>query len=171
MAKHLQILRNKTISTDREAAKTALTTKLATLNDGEVALNRYQNGDDVKVLVGFNSVGDSETKQYIFDADAIPSDVQTELNKIDDYVGKTDIPTDKTVMSVIVDNEKTTADAIKALAKATGIIDSDDNIAFTAPSVSGMFSTTKSVSDMLKRIDSTWNTIDCGTYVAQTAPR
>lgn len=82
MAKHLQILRNKTISADRSTAKANLVAKLAELNDGEVALNRYQDGEQVKVLLGFNNSVGENTKQFVFDADAIPADVQTALDAI-----------------------------------------------------------------------------------------
>ena len=83
---------------------------------------------------------------------------------IDTYVGKTEVPTGKTVMGVIIENEETAANAINTLAKAAGLIDSDDKVSYTAPTVSGEFSTTSSVMDMLNHIDAVWNTIDCGTY-------
>lgn len=82
MAKHLQILRNQTISADRATAKSALAAKLAELNDGEIALNRYQDGKQVKVLIGFNNTVGTGTKQFILDSDAIPADVQTALDAI-----------------------------------------------------------------------------------------
>lgn len=82
MAKHLQILRNATISTDRSTAKSNLLTQLATLKDGEIAVNRFQDGDQVKVLLGFNNTVGTGTKQFVFDMDAIPADVQTALDAI-----------------------------------------------------------------------------------------
>lgn len=83
--RHLCLYRNKTIGTDRAAAKTALETALKGLNDGEIAINRYKDGDNVKVLIGFASSTDSsiqEKKPTIFDADAIPADVQKKLDEI-----------------------------------------------------------------------------------------
>ena len=90
MQKHLQILRNSTISTSREAAKTALLAQLAKLNDGELAINRYQDGTQVKVLFGFNNTVGTNTKQFVFDSDSIPADVQTQLDKITNSISNVD---------------------------------------------------------------------------------
>ena len=100
-------------------------------------------------------------------ADAITAEVTRATaaeEAIDAYVGKTEVPTGKTVMGVIIENEETAANAINTLAEAAGLIDSDDKVSYTAPTVSGEFSTTSSVMDMLNHIDAVWNTIDCGTY-------
>jgi hypothetical protein len=82
MVKHLQILRNQTISSDRNSAKSALLAQLATLNDGEIAINRYQDGTQVKVLIGFNNTIGTDTKAYVFDADGVPADVQAALDTL-----------------------------------------------------------------------------------------
>lgn len=82
MSVNIQILRNNTISTSRSDAKTALLTQLAKCKDGEIAINRYQDGTQVKVLLGFNNTNGSGTGQFVFDADAIPADVQTKLDEI-----------------------------------------------------------------------------------------
>ena len=53
--RHLCLYRNKTIGTDRTAAKTALETALGSANDGEIVINRYKDGDNIKVLIGFTT--------------------------------------------------------------------------------------------------------------------
>ena len=80
--RHLCLYRNKAIGTSRTAAKTALETALGSANDGEIVINRYKDGDNIKVLIGFTTEDSTVKKPFIFDADAIPADVQTELNKI-----------------------------------------------------------------------------------------
>ena len=80
--RHLCLYRNKTIGTDRTAAKTALENALKNANDGEIVINRYKDGDNIKVLIGFTTEDSTLKKPFVFDADAIPADVQTELNKI-----------------------------------------------------------------------------------------
>lgn len=80
--RHLCLYRNKTIGTDRTAAKTALENALKNTNDGEIVINRYKDGDNVKVLIGFTTEDSTVKKPFVFDADAIPADVQKELDKI-----------------------------------------------------------------------------------------
>ena len=86
MANKIQILRNAKIATTREAATSALKEQLAKLSDGEIAIARYEVGgsNQVKVLLGFNNTVGSTgaVKQFIYDADAIPADVQTALDAI-----------------------------------------------------------------------------------------
>lgn len=80
--RHLCLYRNKTIGTDRTAAKTALENALKNANDGEIVINRYKDGDNIKVLIGFTTEDSAVKRPFVFDADAIPADVQIELNKI-----------------------------------------------------------------------------------------
>lgn len=80
--RHLCLYRNKAIGTDRTAAKTALENALKNANDGEIVINRYKDGDNIKVLIGFTTEDSSVKRPFVFDADAIPADVQIELNKI-----------------------------------------------------------------------------------------
>ena len=80
--RHLCLYRNKAIGTDRTAAKTALENALKNANDGEIVINRYKDGDNIKVLIGFTTEDSTLKKPFIFDADAIPADVQKELDKI-----------------------------------------------------------------------------------------
>lgn len=80
--RHLCLYRNKAIGTDRTAAKTALENALKNANDGEIVINRYKDGDNIKVLIGFTTEDSAVKRPFVFDADAIPADVQIELNKI-----------------------------------------------------------------------------------------
>ncbi len=138
------------------------------LEDAKVSVVASTDAESVKYL----EVETNDTKTlYTVTAKGIDAAIKVETDRaetaekaIDAYVGKTDIPEGKTVMGVIVENEQTAADAINKIATAAGVIDSDDKIAYTAPTASGEFSTTKSIMDMLNHIDSVWNSIDCGTY-------
>ena len=80
--RHLCLYRNKAIGTDRTAAKTALENALKNANDGEIVINRYKDGDNIKVLIGFTTEDSTVKRPFVFDADAIPADVQKELDKI-----------------------------------------------------------------------------------------
>ena len=80
--RHLCLYRNKAIGTSRTAAKTALKNALKNANDGEIVINRYKDGDNIKVLIGFTTEDSTVKKPFVFDADAIPADVQEELDKI-----------------------------------------------------------------------------------------
>lgn len=138
------------------------------LEDAKVSVAASTDTESAKYLEV--SANDAKTV-YTVTAKGIDAAIKAETDRaeaaekaIDTYVGKTDIPDGKTVMSVIVENEQTAADAINKIANAAGVIDSDDKIAYTAPTASGEFSTTKSIMDMLNHIDSIWNSIDCGTY-------
>ena len=100
-------------------------------------------------------------------ADAIVAETNratTEESRITNTViGVDQLKEGKSVMDVILENEETTSKAINKLARAAGVL-SGEEITYTAPTVSGEFSTTRSIMDMLKKIDEKWNTIDCGTY-------
>ena len=81
----------------------------------------------------------------------------------DTVIGVGKLAEGKSVMDVILENEETAQQAIKQLANAAGVL-SGEQIKYTAPTVSGVFSSTTSIMDMLNTIDEKWNTIDCGTY-------
>lgn len=81
----------------------------------------------------------------------------------DTVIGEDQLEGGKSVMDVVLENEETTQQAIEKLATATGVL-SGEEIKYTAPTVSGEFSSTTSIMDMLNKIDEKWNTIDCGTY-------
>lgn len=81
MANILQLLRNSTVSSNREAATTALEGKLKSLKPGEPAVNFYNTDDSaIKALFGI-SYGDG-TNYTIIDVDAVPSDVQDAINAL-----------------------------------------------------------------------------------------
>lgn len=81
----------------------------------------------------------------------------------DTVIGEDQLEEGKSVMDVILENEETTQQAIEKLATSAGLLNGEE-IAYTAPTVSGEFSSTTSIMDMLNAIDEKWNTIDCGTY-------
>ena len=81
----------------------------------------------------------------------------------DTVIGEDQLEEGKSVMDVILENEETAQQAIEKLATAAGVL-SGEEIKYTAPTVSGEFSSTTSIMDMLNKIDEKWNTIDCGTY-------
>lgn len=78
-------------------------------------------------------------------------------------IGANQLSGGKSVMDVVIENEKTAQQGITKLATATGVL-SKEEIQYTAPTVSGVFNNTKSIMEMLNKIDAEWNTIDCGTY-------
>lgn len=63
------------------------------------------------------------------------------------------------VASDLEEVENVAANAIKTLASVSGLINSEDKIAYVAPTTSGEFSNTTSVMDMLNHIDSVWANI------------
>ena len=81
----------------------------------------------------------------------------------DTVIGEDQLEEGKSVMDVILENEETTQQAIEKLATSAGLLNGEE-IAYTAPTVSGEFTSTTSIMDMLNVIDEKWNTIDCGTY-------
>lgn len=100
-------------------------------------------------------------------ADAIAAETSRataeETRITDTVIGEDQLEEGKSVMDVILENEETAQQAIEQLATAAGVL-SGEQIKYTAPTVSGEFSSTTSIMDMLNTIDEKWNTIDCGTY-------
>lgn len=100
-------------------------------------------------------------------ADAIAAETERataeETRITDTVIGEDQLKEGKSVMDVILENEETTQQAIEKLATSAGLLKGEE-IAYTAPTVSGEFSSTTSIMDMLNKIDEKWNTIDCGTY-------
>lgn len=76
------------------------------------------------------------------------------------YQNKTIPLADIVVTSDLEEVENVAATAIKTLASASGLIDSDDKIAYVAPTTSGEFSNTTSTMDMLNHIDAVWNNME-----------
>ena len=132
--------------------------------------------DKIEASVGLTTEGDytdpqgNYTKGSTSVVDAISKlDTQVKANADeavrikDEVIDESQLPEGKSVMDVVVENEQTAAEAINKLATATGVLNGEE-IAYTAPTVSGNFSDTTSVMDMLNKIDEDWNIIDCGTY-------
>lgn len=88
MAKSLRLFRNAAIAESKEAALTALRAQLsASVNDGELIIVRYADGNDVKTIMGVTSTlsaGDGSGLKYtIFDSESVPSDVQDIITNIE----------------------------------------------------------------------------------------
>ena len=126
------------------------------------ASGNYTSG--ATTVVGEIAALDTQVKK---NADAIAAEktrATTEENRIaNTVIGVDKLGEGKSVMDVILENEKTAQQAIEQLANAAGVL-SGEQIKYTAPAVSGEFSSTTSIMDMLNKIDEKWNTIDCGSY-------
>lgn len=122
----------------------------------------YTSG--ASTVVGEIAALDTQVKK---NADAIAVETARataeETRITDTVIGEDQLKGGKSVMDVILENEETAQQAIEQLATAAGVL-SEEQIAYTAPTVSGEFSSTTSIMDMLNTIDEKWNTIDCGTY-------
>ena len=119
---------------------------------------------DATTVVGEIAALDTQVKT---NADAIAAETTRatgeEKRITDNVIGASKLEGDKSVMDVILENEETAQQAIEQLANAAGVL-SGEQIKYTAPTVSGEFSSTTSIKDMLNKIDEKWNTIDCGSY-------
>ena len=87
--KSLRLLRNGQVFDARNTANEGLIAQLTgnTVNDGEILLARYTDGDDVKTLIGVSAkgiTGHTGTTYTIFDSESVPADVQ---EAIDDLIG------------------------------------------------------------------------------------
>ena len=76
MAKKICLHRNKVLSPNRDDAKAALKNVLSKAADGEIMINRYKDGNVIKVLIGIHtdSTEAGITKDFILDSDAMPKD-------------------------------------------------------------------------------------------------
>lgn len=135
---------------------------LATDASHVTASGNYTSG--ASTVVGEIAALDTQVKK---NADAIAAETARataeETRITDTVIGEDQLEDGKSVMDVILENEETAQQAIEQLATAAGVL-SGEQIAYTAPTVSGEFSSTTSIMDMLNTIDEKWNTIDCGTY-------
>ena len=87
--KSLRLLRNGQVFDARNTANEGLIAQLTgnTVNDGEILLARYTDGDNVKTLIGVSAkgiTGHTGTTYTIFDSESVPADVQ---QAIDDLIG------------------------------------------------------------------------------------
>lgn len=162
-----------------EAEETARTNADKTLQDAidkvEAAAGIQNDGTyaaptGTNYLESATSLMDADKKldaQVKVNTDAISAETtraKAEETRITDTViGEDQLEEGKSVMDVILENEETTQQAIEKLATSAGLLNGEE-IAYTAPTVSGEFSSTTSIMDMLNVIDEKWNTIDCGTY-------
>lgn len=100
-------------------------------------------------------------------ADAITSEESERTSKDTELEGKIGELGENSSVMEAVGKVQTQVDAsnanIQKLVTATGL-GSVSDIKFTAPTTSGEFSATKSVQEMLNKIDAIWGHIDCGTY-------
>ena len=83
--KSLRLLRNGQVFDARNTANEGLIAQLTgnTVNDGEILLARYTDGDDVKTLIGVSAKGITghTGKTYtIFDSESVPADVQEAID-------------------------------------------------------------------------------------------
>lgn len=86
MAKKICLHRNKVLSPNRDDAKAALKNVLSKAADGEIMINRYKDGNVIKVLIGIHtdSTEAGITKDFILDSDAMPKDADELTGLIDE---------------------------------------------------------------------------------------
>ena len=155
------------INTAKQDVQTAIdkvesSVGLATDGSHVTTTGHYTSG--AKTVVGEIAALDTQVKTI---ADVIAAEIsrataeETRIAKT--VIGEDKLKKGKSVMDVILENEETAQQAIEKLTKAAGVL-SGEQIKYTAPTVSGVFSSTTSIMDMLNTIDEKWNTIDCGTY-------
>ena len=156
------------INAAKQAVQTevdAIETAVGLGTDGSFTAPEGSNYTDAATTV-MDAISKLDT-QVKTNADAIAAETSRataeETRITDTVIGEDQLEEGKSVMDVILENEETTQQAIEKLATATGIL-SGEQIKYTAPTVSGEFSSTTSIMDMLNTIDEKWNTIDCGTY-------
>lgn len=132
--------------------------------DGSHAKTTGNYTKDATTVVGEIAALDTQVKK---NADAIAAEktraTGEEKRITDTVIGVSKLGAGKSVMDVILENEETAQQAIEQLATAAGVL-SGEQIKYTAPTKSGVFSSTTSIMDMLNTIDEKWNTIDCGEY-------
>lgn len=158
----------KTARTDADAVLQAAIDKveasvgLATDGSHVTTSGHYTSG--ASTVVGEIAALDTQVKTNADKIAAETARATAEETRITDTViGEDQLEEGKSVMDVILENEETTQQAIEKLATSAGLLNGEE-IAYTAPTVSGEFSSTTSIMDMLNAIDEKWNTIDCGTY-------
>ena len=128
---------------------------------GKVIAAKLDTSTEAFLTVGADGIKLSGVQAAI---DTEKTRATTEETRITDTViGEDQLEEGKSVMDVILENEEITQQSIEKLATSAGLLNGEE-IAYTAPTVSGEFSSTTSIMDMLNTIDEKWNTIDCGTY-------
>ena len=145
------------LATSRDAAASKLKTQLAKLSDGEIAIARYEVGEEgkkeLKVLLGFSykAEGATAATPFIFDADAVPADVQSEIEKLigteSDTSESVTIYGAKAYAKALVEALDAT-DAIAENSFVTSVSETDGNISVTKGAVT---STNKTVTITAKK--------------------
>lgn len=115
----------------------------------------------VNDVIGAGKLQEGQSVMGTFEQFAVAA--YEEMSRTTAVIGEDKLKKGKSVMDVILENEETAQQAIEKLANAAGVL-SDEQIKYTAPTASGVFSSTTSIMDMLNTIDEKWNTIDCGSY-------
>ena len=120
----IRVLRNGTLSADRETAISKLNTKLSELQDGEICIASYgATWDAAKTVLGvvrFKTVDGVAKRSYtIFDNEANSAEIAAEIAKLDKTVTHTDTNNHVTVKIIEADGllssvEVTTADIASA---------------------------------------------------------
>lgn len=88
----IQHLRNTALTADKQAAIAALSASTLTARDGEIILNRYGSGDNVKTIFAINYVAGGDTEQtghnvtiFDFDKEALDA-ITAQIHTIDERV-------------------------------------------------------------------------------------
>ena len=116
----IRVLRNGTLSANREDAISKLNEKLSSLQDGEICLASYGATWDVaKTILGVVRFKDSVRSYTIFDNEANSAEIAAEIAKLDKTVTHTDSNNHVTVKVIEADGllssvEVTTADIASA---------------------------------------------------------
>lgn len=116
----IRVLRNGTLSANREDAISKLNEKLSSLQDGEICLASYGATWDVaKTILGVVRFKDSVRSYTIFDNEANSAEIAAEIAKLDKTVTHTDSNNHVTVKIIEADGllssvEVTTADIASA---------------------------------------------------------
>ena len=116
----IRVLRNGTLSANREDAISKLNEKLSSLQDGEICLASYGATWDVaKTILGVVRFKDSVRSYTIFDNEANSAEIAAEIAKLDNTVTNTDSNKHVTVKIIEADGllssvEVTTADIASA---------------------------------------------------------
>lgn len=79
-SKVLQLLRNAESSPNRESAINALNSKLNELKDGQILINRYDNGN--KCIIGIAYVKDTDRKMVLLESGASDESVSAALDSV-----------------------------------------------------------------------------------------
>lgn len=86
-SKVLQLLRNAELSPNKESAINALNGKLNELKDGQILINRYDDGSKCKCIIGIAYVKGSDRQMFLLESGASDESVSAALNRITNLSG------------------------------------------------------------------------------------